>query len=157
MVLSFPCLSPMHYASAKKSVKKTNLRKPITPKLKTSTLILKIKKILIQNQVLGGKFYIETYRGKRGEASRLYNDCYCFLIREIHPYHGRRMQFAPTITAYYHPWNPIIPKIRDSKTRDLSSFSVFYSYFWFWPTQCKLKSWNGTHFFNKRLFYIQHY
>ncbi len=26
MVLSFPCLSPMQYASAKKSVKKTNLR-----------------------------------------------------------------------------------------------------------------------------------
>jgi hypothetical protein len=41
---------------------------------KPSSLILQIKKILIQNQVLGGKFYIETYRGKRGEALRLFND-----------------------------------------------------------------------------------
>ncbi|MCF8300321.1 MAG: hypothetical protein K9I55_04660, partial [Haliscomenobacter sp.] len=54
-VLSFPCLSPMRNASAKGRVKKHNLRITITPKSKTFSVILKILKILIQNQELGVK------------------------------------------------------------------------------------------------------
>jgi hypothetical protein len=54
-----------------KKYKKTNLRITFTSKTKTSSVILKILKILIQNQVLPVNLYWNL-SGKRREASCLY-------------------------------------------------------------------------------------
>ena len=54
----------MRYASAKRSVKSNPLQMILAPMPKTSSVILKILKILIQNRVIAGKFYIETCRGE---------------------------------------------------------------------------------------------
>ena len=48
----------------KRRYKVINLRMTLTPKPKTSFVILEILKILIQNQVKVGEYYIGTCRGK---------------------------------------------------------------------------------------------
>ena len=63
-VPSFRSLSPMRNASTKKGYKVPNIRMTLTPKPKTSSLILEILKILIQNQVKPGEYYIGTCREK---------------------------------------------------------------------------------------------
>jgi hypothetical protein len=59
MVLSLQSLSPMRNASAKRRVKSNPRQMTITPKTKTSSAILKILKILIQNQMTAGKFILK--------------------------------------------------------------------------------------------------
>jgi hypothetical protein len=51
MVLSLPGLSPMRYAAAKRRVKSNPLRITFTLKTNTSSVILEILKILIQNHI----------------------------------------------------------------------------------------------------------
>jgi hypothetical protein len=58
MVYPFPGFPPMHNASAEGRAKSNPLQITLTSKTKTFSAILKILKILIQNQVLGGKFQI---------------------------------------------------------------------------------------------------
>ena len=48
----------------KREYKVTNLRMTLTPKTNTFLVILEILKILIQNQVKVGEYYIGTCRGK---------------------------------------------------------------------------------------------
>jgi hypothetical protein len=48
MVLSFQSLQPMRYAAARRMIKSNPLRITLTPKTKTSSVILEILKILIQ-------------------------------------------------------------------------------------------------------------
>ena len=43
----------------------------IAPEPKTSSVILKILKILIQNQVKADEYYIETFRGEDASISSL--------------------------------------------------------------------------------------
>ena len=67
MVLLFRSNPPMRNASAKRRVKGNPLRMTIVPKTKTSSVILKILKILkilIQNQVTACEYYIGTCRGE---------------------------------------------------------------------------------------------
>ena len=64
MVLLFRSNPPMRYASATRRVKGNPLRMTIVPKTKTSSVILKILKILIQNQVTACEYYIGTCRGE---------------------------------------------------------------------------------------------
>jgi hypothetical protein len=54
----------MRYASAKRRVQGNPLRMTIVPRTKTSSVILKILKILIQKKVTAGEYYIETCRGE---------------------------------------------------------------------------------------------
>jgi hypothetical protein len=54
----------MRNASAKRREYYNCLQMTIAPEPKTSSVILKILKILIQNQVTADKFYIETCRGE---------------------------------------------------------------------------------------------
>ena len=52
----------MRYASAKRRVLGNPLRMTIVPRTKTYSVILKILKILIQNQVTAGEYYIGPRR-----------------------------------------------------------------------------------------------
>ena len=54
----------MRYASAKRKVYNNCLQMTIAPEPKTSSVILKILKILIQNQVKAGEYYIESCQGE---------------------------------------------------------------------------------------------
>ena len=54
----------MRNAAAKKRVYNNCLQMTIAPEPKTSSVILKILKILIQNQVKACEYYIETCRGE---------------------------------------------------------------------------------------------
>jgi hypothetical protein len=56
--------SPLRHASAERRVKSNPLQITLTPKPKTFSAILKILKILIQNQAKGGKFQISTCWGE---------------------------------------------------------------------------------------------
>jgi hypothetical protein len=56
MVHPFPGFPPMRNASAEGRVKNNPLQITLTPKPKTFSAILKILKILIQNQAKGGKY-----------------------------------------------------------------------------------------------------
>ena len=101
MALSLPGLSPMRNASAKRSVKNNPLQINIIPKTKTSSAILKILKIVIQNQVLGVNIKSKpTGEKTRGIASLhciqipngmddLIVGFHCFDNREMYLYHGR--------------------------------------------------------------------
>ena len=95
MILSLSDLSPMCYTSAKRRVKKHNLRITITPKTKTSSVILKILYILIQNRELGGKFILKPDEMNFLTAM----NAIVSINREIHLYHGR----ANAIRPYNHP------------------------------------------------------
>ena len=54
----------MRNAAAKKRAYNNCLQMTIAPEPKTSSVILKILKILIQNQVKACEYYIETCRGE---------------------------------------------------------------------------------------------
>jgi hypothetical protein len=56
MVHPFPGFPPLRNASAERRVKSNPLQINLTPKPKTSSAILKILKILIQNLAKGGKY-----------------------------------------------------------------------------------------------------
>ena len=91
----------MRYASAKRRVISNTLQITIGVKTKTSSVILEILKILIQNQALGVNFNIKPVGEKtRGIASLHYKQkpnglddlivgFHCFDNREMYLYHGR--------------------------------------------------------------------
>ena len=68
-----PGLSPMRYAAAKRRVKSNLLRINI-PKTKTFSAILKILKILIQNQALGVNFTLKPVGEKTRSIASLHDD-----------------------------------------------------------------------------------
>jgi hypothetical protein len=87
MVHPFPGFPPLRNASAERRVKSNPLQINLTPKPKTSSAILKILKILkilIQNQAKGGKFIIYTCRGE--DAKHRVSTVILYKNSIMHPY-----------------------------------------------------------------------
>ena len=80
IVLSFQDFSPMRYASAKKRVKNNSLQMNLMLKPKTSSVILEILKILIQDKMPSTSFN----GSRRGELNSAFFDHYLFFYSNYH-------------------------------------------------------------------------